>query len=119
VINKESRQSQKGQSVVESVILMLVFSLFLSAGTGGLYLVYSSYWIEHILGETLICQQEVGNSNMCMNQARAKIKKTTFHGNFYLKIRSYGSFTQIKYERLLNFPLMSEKTITLQKQMRI
>lgn len=111
--------NQHGQSSVEAAAMALAVVVFTTVFLGVIYLMYSSYWIEHIMYESLICTQEQ-NTSVCLREANKKISSILIFKNSYnLKIRDYGSRTEAHLKVKIDPPALDAKVIQLKKVLRI
>lgn len=102
--------NQKGQSSIEGAVMAFVCASFISLFFGVIYLLYASYWIEHIMYESLICQQERGQIRVCITEAQSKIHSILlFDRAFQIRMKDMGSMSQVtvrmKFEPLFFRPL--------------
>lgn len=113
-------RNSKGQSSVEAAIMAFILIVFVIAFIATLYLMYASYWAEHILYESLICYQERGNKTFCSHNARKKIKDILlFEEMFTFKMQTAPSMTYATLQMKIRPPLLENKTLTFQKGLRI
>lgn len=113
-------KSQGGQSSIEAAVMGAFMVVFVSAFLFTLYTIYASYWIEHIMYESLICHQERGSKHFCVRQAQDRIKAIlVFNKAFKIKMDTLGSYSRTKLEMRIKPPLLEEKTFHFTKELRI
>jgi len=112
--------NQRGQASIEAAVIGLFLVLFIVAILGSLYLMYSSYWVEHVMYESLICYQERGQRYVCLNEAKRKLNVILFfRENLEIKIVDLGSRVQSHFRMSFNPPLLEPVNLKLMKELRI
>jgi hypothetical protein len=112
--------NQRGQSSVEAAVMALFLVLFIVALLGGLYLMYSSYWVEHVMYESLICYQERGQKQICLSEAKRKLNRILFfRKNLEIKIVDRGSRVQSHFKMSFQPPMLHPVSLKLMKELRI
>lgn len=110
----------RGQSTIEAAAMATFLALLVVVLLGSLYLMYSSYWIEHVMYESLICYQERGQKQACLSEAKIKLNQILFfRENLELKIVGYGSRTQSQFKMKLDPPLLNPIYFEFKKNLRI
>ena len=112
--------SQKGQSSIETAVMAILLVIFLSIFFATLYVVYASYWIEHVMYESLICYQERAKKEFCVGEAVGKLQATlVFNKSLTMEMESRGSFTRAKIQMKIDPLMLPEKTFSFTKVLRI
>lgn len=112
--------NQRGQSSIEAAVMALFLVLFIVALLGSLYLMYSSYWVEHVMYESLICYQERGQKQICLSEAKRKLNQILFFKkNLDIKIVDLGARVQSHFKMSINPPILDPVNLKLMKELRI
>lgn len=112
--------NQKGQSTLEAAWMAFMLSLFVVAFLGTLYRIYASYWMEHIMYESLICYQERSQKETCLNEAKKKMDRVLFfRKGLEIKILGSGSRTQSQIKMRIDPPFLDPVHFKLRKELRI
>jgi hypothetical protein len=113
-------KSQSGQSSIEAAVMATLLLGFLVVFFSTVYIIYASYWVEHIMYESLICYQEREQKQFCVDQASVRMHSILmFQKSFNMKMVVVGSITQAEFQLKINPPLLSERTFTFKKELRI
>jgi hypothetical protein len=112
--------TQKGQSSIEGALMGLLLVIFVSGFFSTLYVIYASYWVEHIMYESLICYQERGQKEFCVNQALDRIHSTlAFDRAFTMKMESSQNSTRAKLQMKINFPIIHDRIFYFTKDLKV
>jgi flagellin-like protein len=113
-------KNNRGQSNIEAAVMMLVLIILVIVFLGSIYLMYSSYWTEHILYESLICVQERGQTQACVKEAKGKIQSILFFKEaFELTIQNGGRLSRAKIIMKIDPPVFDPQTFVFKKELRI
>ena len=88
-------KNQKGQSLIEFLLLVLGFIASIKGVFLLFWLVTNLFWIEHHLYESLICMAEKRNKVFCKKTALNEIKKINKTGELK-NINFFGSYKDWK-----------------------
>lgn len=112
--------NQKGQSSIEGAVMALICSTFIALVFGTVYLLYSSYWLEHIMYESLICQQERGQTQYCIAQAKDRIHSVLFLKDaFTFHMVTGESSCRVSVKMKVDPPFLKSKIISFSKVLKI
>ncbi len=113
-------RSSKGQSSIEAAVVTLVLATVVGLFLSSTYLIYTSYWVEHILYESLICQQERNEKFYCVRKAKQKISSILFlNRDYQFRIENRGNISRAIFRLDFRPPFADKKTILLMKELRI
>ncbi|MES2770016.1 MAG: hypothetical protein V4596_12800 [Bdellovibrionota bacterium] len=113
-------KNQKGQSSLEAALMALMLVIFIVVFLGTMYLMYSSYWVEHIMYESLICTQERGQKQVCLHEAKQKIKSILFFKEAYeMKLTGSPWGTQATVRMKMHLPLLDPFIFNYVKRLEI
>lgn len=111
--------NQKGQSTIEAAVMASLLVMFSVVFVAAMYLVYASYWTEHIMYESLVCYQERGNKSICLKEAQEKIKSVMlFKEAFSLKMETSPTVSTSTIKLDLDLPVLGQKTLHFKKELR-
>ena len=100
--------------------MALMLSTFVVGFLASLYLMYSTYWVEHIIYESLICYQERGQKQTCLNEAKQKIHSVLFFKKYFdMKIIDKGSKTEALLTMKISPPFLDPKEIKFSRVLEI
>jgi hypothetical protein len=112
-------RSQKGQASIEAAVVTMGLTVFMVLFLTTLYLIYASYWVEHILYESLICYQEREQKEFCINQATERIHSTLwFKKSFDMKMENTRSLSRAQIRMKIDPPIVGEKIFVFHKELR-
>lgn len=109
-----------GQSTVEASLMAVVIATVVSAFLCVIYLLFASYWAEHILYEALICYHERNNKHSCTQEAKRKITSILFlKRNYQFHIEDRGSRYRAHLKIQFKPPFLEPKNFSFMKELKI
>ncbi len=111
--------NSRGQSSIEAAVSITAVCTVVSVICVALYLIYATFWIDHILYEALICHQETGSLSRCERKATAQIRYTLFlKSAFKVSLQSKRRINSATLKMAIAPPFIGPQKFSYRKELR-